>query len=154
MNITNMTSSLSIVPSSLHNLLLGQKWRDIETLLFNEPFLAFEVGSPFNVLPLVTALMNNPPLWIVESLVEANPIAVGTKNEYGMLPIRVAIRSKCTTDVINALIRESPESVKCFGVSGKTCLHLACLYNADLELINKLLEVWPEATEWRDRDGW
>ena len=149
-----MTSYSSIVPSSLHNLLIGQKWRDIETLLFNEPSLAFEVGSPFNVLPLVTALMNNPPLWVVESLVEANPNAVGTKNEYGMLPIRVAIRSKCTTDVINALIRESPESVKCFGVSGKTCLHLACLYNADLELINKLLEVWPEATEWRDRDGW
>lgn len=149
-----MTSYSSIVPSSLHNLLIGQKWRDIETLLFNEPSLAFEVGSPFNVLPLVTALMNNPPLWVVESLVEANPTAVGIKNEYGMLPIRVAIRSKCTTDVINVLIRESPESVKCFGVSGKTCLHLACLYNADLELIDKLLEVWPEATEWRDRDGW
>jgi len=98
--------------------------------------------------------MNNPPLWVVESLIEANPTAVGTKNEYGMLPIRVAIRSKCTTDVINALIRESPQTAKCFGISGKTCLHLACLYNADLELIEKLLEVWPEATEWRDRDGW
>lgn len=149
-----MTNYSSIVPSSLHSLLIGQKWRDIETLLCNNPSLASEVGSPFNVLPLVTALMNNPPLWVVESLIEANPTAVGTKNEYGMLPIRVAIRSKCTTDVINALIRESPQTAKCFGISGKTCLHLACLYNADLELIEKLLEVWPEATEWRDRDGW
>ena len=145
---------LEIVPSSLHTLLDGKKWRDVEELLSTNPSLAFEIGSAFKTLPLATALMNHPPLWLVNTLIDSNPNAVNVKSEYGMLPIRIAIRSKCSTDVINALIRENQETVKFFGVSGKTCLHLACIYNGDLELIEKLLEVWPEATEWRDRDGW
>ena len=95
--------------------------------------------------PLVVALMNQPPVWITYSIIEANPTAVKTKNEYGMLPIRVAIRSKCNTDVIKALTREDPETVKCFGVSGKTCLHLACLYGCPFEVIDEILGKWPEA---------
>jgi ankyrin repeat protein len=144
----------SIVVSSLHQLLAGKRWKDAEALVHSDQSRTFELGSPYNALPLITALMHQPPLWLVDSLIEANPAAVRTINDFGLLPIRVAIRSKCSTGVINALIRENPESVKCFGVSGKTCLHLACVYNCDLELIEKLLEVWPQATEWRDRDGW
>jgi len=148
-----MAGSLAI--TSLHVLLSGKKWQDAEALLNVNPSLAFEVGSsPFQALPLVTALMNQPPLWLVDSIIDANPAAVNTKSEYGMLPIRVAIRSKCSTAIVKALIREDPQSVKCFGISGKTCLHLAILYGADLELVEALLGVWPEATEWRDRDGW
>ncbi len=105
-------------------------------------------------MPQVTALMNQPPLWIVDSIIDANPTAVNTKNEFGMNPLRVAIRSKCDTDIVIALIREEPETVKCFGVSGKTCLHLACLYKGSHELIDHLLQAWPEAAQWRDRDGW
>ena len=146
-----MDSALTV--SSLHALIQAKKWKDVEDLLSKDQSLAFEIGSSFQTLPLVTALMNSPPLWLVESLLEANPAAVGSKNELGLLPIRVAIRSKCSTDVIKALIRENPSSVKCFGVSGKTCLHLACLYNGDLELVEALLETWPEASQWRDRDG-
>ena len=149
-----MSNSKQLAVNSIHHLLSGKKWKDVETLLDSTPSEAFELGSPFNVLPLVTALMNKAPLWLVDSLIDANPVAVKTKNEYGMYPIRVAIRSRCTTAVIKALIREDPDSVKCFGVSGKTCLHLSCLYNGDVELIEELLQIWPEATEWRDRDGW
>ena len=148
------TSSSSLSMTSLHHLLSGKKWKDAENILNSNPSLAFEIGSPFNALPLITALMNQCPLWLLDSLIDANPAAVNSKNEFGMLPIRVAIRSNCGTAVVKALIRENPENVKCFGVSGKTCLHLACLYNADLELIEKLIEIWPEAAEWRDRDGW
>ena len=146
--------SNTLVTGSLHSLLSGKKWQDVEALINSTPSLAFEVGGPFNTLPLVTALMNRPPLWLVDSIIDANPAAVNTNNEYGMLPIRVAIRSECSTDVIKSMIRENQDCVRHFGVSGKTCLHLACLYGGDLELIEHLLEVWPEATEWRDRDGW
>lgn len=78
--------------------------------------------------------------------------AVTTKNEYGMVPLRTAIRSQASTEV--ALIRAAPEVVKSFGVSGKTCLHLACLYSMDFDLFHELLELWPDATKWKDRDGW
>jgi len=80
--------------------------------------------------------------------------AVTTKNEYGMLPLRTAIRSQASTEVIDALIRAAPEVAKSFGVSGKTCLHLACLYSMDFDLFHELLELWPDATRWKDRDGW
>ena len=98
--------------------------------------------------------MNRPPLWIIDSLIDANPTAVNSKNEYGLVPIRVAIRGKCSTEVLRALIREEPDSVQCFGVSGKTCLHLACLYSGDLQMIDLLIEAWSEAVNWKDRDGW
>mmetsp|Transcript_22022 Transcript_22022/g.25461 ORF Transcript_22022/g.25461 Transcript_22022/m.25461 type:complete len:350 (+) Transcript_22022:260-1309(+) len=145
----------SIQPSSLHFLLEGKKWKDAEELLHSNPSSAFEIGSSFKALPLHFALMNQPPLWIVDSLIEANPVAVTSKNEFGLLPIRLAIRSKCSTEIIKTLIREGgPESVKCFGVSGKTCLHLACLYGCSIEVIDELLLQWLEAAQWRDRDGW
>ncbi len=80
--------------------------------------------------------------------------AVTTKNPYGMLPLRTAIRSKASTEVIDALIRAAPEVVTQFGVSGKTCLHLACLYSMDFDLFHELLTLWPDATKWKDRDGW
>lgn len=143
----------SIVPSSLHVLLSNRNWKDAEALLINEPSSAFVNGTPFNILPLVTSLMHDPPVWIVDSLIDANPAAL-TKSEYGILPLRVAIRSQCSTNVIKSLIREEPDAVKCFGVSGKTPLHLAILYNGDLELIDTLLNIWPDAAQWRDRDGW
>jgi hypothetical protein len=154
MEYSSEMMSKDIVPGSLHPLLEGRKWRNAEVLLSTSPSLAFESGSLFKTLPLVTALMNRPPLWLVITLINSNPAAVSIKSEYGMLPIRVAIRSKCSTDVINALIRENQQTVQSFGVCGNTCLHLACLYNGDSELVEKLLKVWPEATEWRDRDGW
>lgn len=80
--------------------------------------------------------------------------AVTTQNEYGMLPLRIAIRSQASTEVIDALIRAAPGMAKSFGVSGKTCLHLACLYSMDFDLFHELLELWPDATKWKDRDGW
>ncbi len=146
--------SSSIQPSSIHLLLEARKWKDAEALLNSDPSTAFEIGSSFKALPLTVALMNHPPVWIVDSLIDANPVAVRSKNEYGMLPIRVAIRGACSTDVIKALIRENPESVKCFGVSGKTCLHLACLYGFSVEVVEEIIRKWPEAAQWRDRDGW
>ena len=36
----------------------------------------------------------------------------------------------------------------------QTCLHLACLYSMDFDLFHELLQLWPDATKWKDRDGW
>jgi hypothetical protein len=74
----------SIQLSSLHLLLEGRRWKDAEALLNSNPSTAFEIGSSFKALPLIVALMNQPPVWIVDSIIEANPIAIKTKNEYGM----------------------------------------------------------------------
>jgi hypothetical protein len=94
------------------------------------------------------------PTSIDTRLTNDAPDAVTTKNPYGMLPLRTAIRSKASTEVIDALIRAAPEVVQQFGVSGKTCLHLACLYSMDFDLFHELLTLWPDATKWKDRDGW
>jgi len=150
-----MSKEDQIVSSDIHVLIAYKKWEDAESLLNDNPSEAFRTGSVFCSLPLTTALMHDPPLWFVDSLIEANPSAVNSKNEYGMSAIRTAIRGKCSTDVIKRLIREDEEMVKCFGVSGKTCLHLACMYYPnDIELVKTLLDVWKEAAHWRDRDGW
>jgi hypothetical protein len=71
-----------------------------------------------------------------------------------MLPLRVAIRNRASADVIDALISADENVAKSFGVSGKTCLHLACMYPPEFRIFERLLNIWPEATEWKDRDGW
>eukprot|EP00567_Pseudictyota_dubia_P001060 CAMPEP_0197465674 /NCGR_PEP_ID=MMETSP1175-20131217/64661_1 /TAXON_ID=1003142 /ORGANISM="Triceratium dubium, Strain CCMP147" /LENGTH=322 /DNA_ID=CAMNT_0043001693 /DNA_START=169 /DNA_END=1137 /DNA_ORIENTATION=- len=150
---------MSLTLTSIHTLLENQKWQQAEDLLQADPSRhAYEIGGCFKSLPLMTALMSDPPVWIIDSLIEKNPAAVSSKNEYGMIPLRTAIRSHASLEVINAILREDPESIKSFGVSGKTCLHLACLYSknepADEALVDRLLELWPEAAQWTDRDGW
>jgi ankyrin repeat protein len=150
-----MSKEEQIVSSDIHVLIAYKKWEDAESLLNDNPSEAFRTGSVFSSLPLTTALMHDPPLWFVDSLIEANPSAVNSKNEYGMSAIRTAIRGQCSTEVIKRLISEDAEMVKCFGVSGKTCLHLACMYYPnDIDLVKTLLDVWNEAAHWRDRDGW
>lgn len=88
-------------------------------MLIADPTLSKTNGSSYECYPLLVAVMHDPPLTLVQSLIAANPDALTIKNKYGMLPLRTAIRSKASTDVIDAIIRAAPSVVKSFGVSGK-----------------------------------
>jgi hypothetical protein len=145
----------TVIQADIHVLISSKKWEDAENLLNENPSEAFRTGSVFCSLPLTTALMHDPPLWFVDSLIDANPSAVNTSSEHGMLAIRAAIRGKCEPEIIKRIIREDPEMVKRFGISGKTCLHLVCMYYPNnIELVKTFLDIWKEAATWRDRDGW
>ena len=88
-------------------------------MLIADPTLSKSIGSSYECYPLLVAVMHDPPLTLVQSLIAAFPDALTTKNKYGMLPLRTAIRSKASTDVIDAIIGAAPSVVKSFGVSGK-----------------------------------
>ena len=63
----------SLTISNIHTLLEGMHWKEADDLLSTNPDCARSVGGTFSVLPLCTALMHSPPVWIVDSLIEKYP---------------------------------------------------------------------------------
>jgi ankyrin repeat protein len=145
---------MSLTPLSLHTLLELQNFDQARTLIRQHPECAAIQEGAYQSTPLIIALMRQPPLDIVESLIKSYPQALHIKNDIGMVPLRVAIRNKASTDVILKLIDTNPDAVTSFGISGKTCLHLACMHHADIKVFHRLLSIWPEAAAWKDRQGW
>lgn len=70
----------SLTISNIHTLLEGSHWKEADDLLQTNPDSAKEAGGTFNTLPLVTALMHAPPVWIVDSLIEKYPGTLLGKN--------------------------------------------------------------------------
>ena len=74
---TQATMSLqrdrSLTISNIHTLLEGKHWKEADELLSTDPDCAKQIGGTFAVLPLCTAIMHSPPVWIVDSLIEAYP---------------------------------------------------------------------------------
>ena len=69
----------SLTISNIHTLLEGSHWKEADDLLQTDPNCAKRAGGTFNTLPLVTALMHTPPVWIVDSLIEKFPGAFDLK---------------------------------------------------------------------------
>lgn len=64
----------SLTISNIHTLLEGKHWKEADELLSTDPDCAKQqIGGTFAVLPLCTAIMHSPPVWIVDSLIEAYP---------------------------------------------------------------------------------
>ena len=95
----------SLILTSIHTLLERREWDRALELLIADPSVSMTIGSSYEALPLLVAVMNKPPLNLVQSLIAANPEAVTTRNVYGMIPLRTAIRSQASTEVIDAIIR-------------------------------------------------
>jgi ankyrin repeat protein len=145
---------MSLTALSLHTLLELQNFDQARSLIRQNPECTAIQDGSYQSTPLITALMHQAPLDIVESLIQSHPEALHTKNDIGMVPLRVAIRNKANTEVILKVLDANPEAATSFGISGKTCLHLACMHRADIKVFHRLLSIWPEAAAWKDRQGW
>lgn len=100
-------------------------------------------------LPLHLILKNNPPLYIVEKLVEAYPEAVFEYDlEWKYLPLHVACRFGCSTDVVEYLISQNPEALEKWArgefVCNPTRITLCLCYGRDLANCEDLVSMLPE----------
>jgi len=53
------------------------RWERAQELLIADPSVSKTIGSSYEALPLLVAVMNKPPLTLVQSLIASNP---GKKN--------------------------------------------------------------------------
>lgn len=111
---------MSLTTCSLHALLEVENFDQAMQVVDQHPNASKIVGGSYNSLPLTTSLLHQPPIALVEMLLNSYPESPQIKNDLGMLPLRVAIRNKASTEVIMRLIESYPDGVNSFGISGKT----------------------------------
>ena len=65
--------SNSLIVTSIHTLLEKKEWERAQELLIADPSVSKTLGSSYEGTPLLIAVMNKPPLTLVQSLIAANP---------------------------------------------------------------------------------
>ena len=64
----------------------NSRWERAQELLIADPSISKTIGSSYGSLPLLTAVMNKPPLTLVQSLIAANPGKTFSVSAYDSLP--------------------------------------------------------------------
>ena len=106
-------------------------------------------------LPLHVLLKNDPPLHVVENLVEAYPEAVYEyDSEWNYLPLHVACRYGCNSQVVEYLIHQNPQALNKWArgdfVCSPTRITLSLCYGRDLANCEDLVKMLPESHPNRD----
>mmetsp|Transcript_11763 Transcript_11763/g.16966 ORF Transcript_11763/g.16966 Transcript_11763/m.16966 type:complete len:231 (-) Transcript_11763:125-817(-) len=98
-------------------------------------------------------LSRDPPLDIVQQLIQYAPEVLQIKDNFRFLPIHFACRNGASLDIVKALVHGYPESVTVVNCGGRLPLHLACYNGASLEVLNFLIEFYPQSMEHKDNHG-
>jgi len=98
---------------------------------------------------------HNPPIDIVQKLLDANPHAVQKKNLAGEIPLHLATgHNLASLEVIDLLVKTDRKTVGVPSNSLKqTALHQACTFHAPLDVIYLLIDAYPEAIHQKDELG-
>jgi ankyrin repeat protein len=113
----------------------------------------FSYGSQGNFL-LHEVCKNDPPLEVLEVVVEANVDVVKTKGQWGYLPLHYACTSGASAEAVQFLIGSYPEGTRTMDDNDQMLpLHLACKWGASKDTLLALLESNPEATTALDAYG-
>lgn len=170
-----MPSETSDDPCELYNLCFDDKEDKEQTFLSIQQWMNnnkekeqyFKLAATYNKgdqgrTPLhVILYRGNPPLGIIETLIEYAPEVLKIENKCGGLPIHRACCNGSSLDIIRAMVNGYPESVTmaAYGESstpkntknGFLPLHLACYNEASLEILNFLIECHPKGIEEKDK---
>ena len=96
----------------------------------------------------------NPPVAVVEALIEAYPVAVLTRcMPGGCLPLHVACTWHCSPGVVDALLVADQGGCKIQDELGNVALHSATFSGADAAIVAALLETDPSTVVARNHQG-
>jgi len=172
-----MPSDTSDDPCELYNLCCDDKEDKEQTFLSIQQWLNnnkekeqyFKLAATYNKgdhgrTPLhVLLYRGNPPLCIVETLIEYAPEVLKIENKCGGLPIHRGCCNGSSLDIIRAMVNGYPESVTMAAYAGSFTqnstkngflpLHLACYNKVSLEILNFLIKCYPKGIEQKDKKG-
>jgi hypothetical protein len=148
--------------TDLLDLVQRKKWETLMYRVLNEPHAAYVkfTGRSANStyagnLLLHEACKKNPPMDIIEALIESNETAVTTKGNSGYLPVHYACAHGASIQLIQLLLSIHPEAVGAVDdEEGILPLHLACRSGMTKEdVFMCLLVAFPEGSMVRDDYG-
>lgn len=108
-----------------------------------------------SLLPLHQACSLKPPVKAINSLIQAYPKAVRTKESFFFrLPLHIACLRGASLDVVQALLSSYPDGARAKAVFDRLPLHYACGSGAPRGIILALISANPEGPQTQDEHGW
>jgi hypothetical protein len=105
-------------------------------------------------LPLHEACRRQPPLRVVNLLLDMYDEAVLLPGQYGFLPLHIACGSGASYEVVTRLLDAYPAATRCRDDTKDSLpLHLAAKWGASEEVLMEILTAHPEGSFIRDSSG-
>jgi hypothetical protein len=144
------------------DLIDRQEWDALKDLIRSDPGVArsgMAMGgsdrrSSEHQLPLHEACKQQPPLDVVELLIDAYPSALKVKGHGGYTPLHCAVSYGSSADVIAKLIQSYPPGTRMRDdVHQVLPIHLAAKWGAAEDVVMEILVAHPEGYYIRDGSG-
>jgi len=148
---------------SLETLIQNRRWKTVLSRLASHPLEAekdlevvtrggFTASSGFT--PLHYACERQPPVEVVQALIELHPAAVTTRcMPGGALPLHVACTWYGNAEIVHALVSADQTSATVPDELGNLALHSACYSGADAQVVERLLQAHGKAVLTRNHQG-
>jgi ankyrin repeat protein len=117
---------------TLLDLIHNRLWDELEECsekrsLFKMISQHIQQSEKFNGMTLLHAVIKyNPPIQVLESMIQAHSDAIMGLDCLGRTPLHVACGTGSDSSIIRVLVRAYPEACDVQDVDGRTPLHLAC----------------------------
>ena len=122
----------------LLDLIHNRLWEEVEEVaqqraLFKMISEHIQQSEEFNGMTLLHAVIKyNPPIQVLESILQAHSDAIKGQDCLGRTPLHVACGTGSDPSIIRMLVRAYPEACDVQDVDGRTPLHLSCDYECVL----------------------
>ena len=126
--IEKLINYVSIVLNLIHR----QEWTQLEKVISEQKLFKLisehiHKCDEFNGMTLLHAVARlNPPVRILDAMIDADCDAVKGQDCVGRLPLHVACGSRADGLIINRLVKAYPQACDIQDVDGKVPLHFAC----------------------------
>jgi ankyrin repeat protein len=135
--ITSVDQLMNYVETLL-DLIHNRQWAKLEEVaeqrsLFKKISQLIQQSEEFNGMTLLHAVIKyNPPIQVLESMMQAHSDAIKGQDCLRRTPLHVACGTGSDSSIIRLLVRAYPEACDVQDVDGRTPLHLACDYECVL----------------------
>jgi hypothetical protein len=142
----------------LFELIENGEWQKVAECLQETPQAArYRNRTPNSVqcnLPLHEACRMQPPLHVVNLLLDIYDEAVHTPGQYGFLPLHIACGTGASYEVVVRLLDVYPAATRCRDdVKDSLPLHMAAQWGASEDVLMEILTTHPEGSYIRDASG-
>lgn len=112
-----------------------RQWLDVERMCINQPELAScENRDSMGNTVLHLVCRRNPPVALIEALIQADPKVVSCQNECGCVPLHLACLHKASPELIRSLLRIDAATASICSNKKRTPIHYACYTEGGLSV--------------------
>lgn len=151
--------------TDLYKYISNCQWNDAMHTIANQPIEARtwvvryhedeNKGMMWRFLPLHSACARQPPLEIVQALIQMYPEGAQSPDDQGKYALHYACGNQASTDVIEALIDAFPTAARTSDPEGKLPLHWLAISGPDeISAVKPLISASGKLYQIVDDEGW